>query len=276
MAQGDDDGELRAFFRQLRPRVVGEDAYAFESEGKGRRQFGGITLGQALVAAAQTVDGVAPHLVHIQFLRPHLPGADVRYQVERLRDGRRFATRHVRAFESDRLLTVASVSFAAEAPGTAYQAQAPTVPPPEGLLQLVLPGRPGGEEPAPPRRGYLFEQRLIRWQGPERDGNNLLELWARANGALPDDPIARAVALAALSDLTSQVMGLEPDDPRQAAASLNHTLWLHRLPRLDGWLLFVRESSIAVGGRVLMTGALYTEDGVRCASLAQESLLTGE
>jgi acyl-CoA thioesterase-2 len=271
-----DDGDIGGFFRQVRPRLVDDDCFAFDGEVTGRRQFGGITLGQALVAAGQTVEGMAPHLLHMQFLRPHLPGAEVRYQVERLRDGRRFSSRRVRALEGERLLTDATVGFAAEAPGSAYQAAAPAVAPPEELPLFFSSGEPNDGQAPPRRRGFLFEQRLIRWQGPGQDGNNLLEVWARANGEVPDDPLLRAAALAALSDLTSQLMGFEPKSAEQAAASLNHTFWLHSLPRLDGWLLFVRESSIAMGGRVLMTGALYTREGVRCASLAQESLLAGE
>ena len=85
----------------------------------------------------------------------------------------------------------------------------------------------------------------------------------------------RAAALAALSDLSSQLLGLEPDAPaREMAATLNHTLWLHSLPPIAGWLLFLRESTVATQGRVLMTGAIYAAGGTRCASLAQESLLT--
>ncbi|HLZ72572.1 MAG TPA: hypothetical protein VKV26_21915 [Dehalococcoidia bacterium] len=52
---------------------------------------------------------------------------------------------------------------------------------------------------------------------------------------MPDDPLARAAALAALSDISTQLMGLKPDIfSRPDLATLNHSLWLHELPPLDG------------------------------------------
>jgi beta-lactamase class A len=52
----------------------------------------------------------------------------------------------------------------------------------------------------------------------------------------------------------------EPDAMlREIATSLNSTLRLHATPRLNGWLLFVRDCSIAVGGRLLMNGTIWSE-----------------
>jgi len=266
-------GGLEGFFLQMRPRRVTGDTFTFETPGGGRRMFGGVTLGQALVAAAQTVPGLAPHELHTLFLRPHMPGSEARYVVERLRDGRRFSTRRVRAVEGERLLSESTVSFSA-APGTTnFQAQAPSAPAPEGL-PLFAPDGPPPITPRPGSTGALVEQRLIRWTGPSDGGLNRLDLWYRPLGAVPDDPVLRAAALAAFSDLSSQLLGFEPDaSPRPEAATMSHVIWFHALPSLDGWLLFPREASVMVGGRVLMTGALYTRDGRRCATLVQESVV---
>jgi acyl-CoA thioesterase-2 len=205
-----------------------------------------------------------------------VPGSDVVYAVEQLRDGRRFSSRRVRALAGERLLSESTVSFASDTDGLSYQAAAPAVPAPDGLPVFDPSGEPPSSE-APRRPPFLFEQRLIRWSGPQAGGRNALEVWARPAGAVPNDPLLRAAVLAALSDISTQLLGLDPRVvPRPSAASLNHMLWLHELPPLDGWLLVLRESTIAAHGRVLQSGAIYTRAGIRCASLAQESLIAHE
>ena len=58
------------------------------------RVFGGQVAAQALVAADRTVDdSYAVHSLHSYFLQPGDTTAPIVYDVERLRDGRSFATR---------------------------------------------------------------------------------------------------------------------------------------------------------------------------------------
>ena len=61
-----------------------------------QRIFGGQVAGQALMAAGRTVPverGV--HSLHSYFLRPGDPHEEIRYIVDRIRDGRTFTTRRV-------------------------------------------------------------------------------------------------------------------------------------------------------------------------------------
>ena len=60
---------------------------------------------------------------------------------------------------------------------------------------------------------------------------------------------------------------------RRMAASLDHAVWIHREVVLDGWLLYASESPAAHSARGLIFGALYTADGTRIASVAQEALI---
>ena len=62
-----------------------------------QRVFGGQVAGQALVAAARTVEepGRMVHSLHAYFLRPGDPKAPILYEVDRIRDGRSFSTRRV-------------------------------------------------------------------------------------------------------------------------------------------------------------------------------------
>ena len=65
-----------------------------------QRVFGGQVAGQALVAAARTVDtDHEVHSLHAYFLRPGDPTIPILYDVERIRDGRSFATRRVVAIQ---------------------------------------------------------------------------------------------------------------------------------------------------------------------------------
>jgi acyl-CoA thioesterase II len=272
-----DDGEgIEALLRQIAPRDDGPDAFTFASTTRGHRQFGGITIAQAFIAAAQTVEQVRPHALHILFLRPHMPDSPVRYAVERLRDGRRFTTRRVQSWQNGRLLSDAVVGFVAAGAGPSYQAAAPAVPPPEDL-PLFEPWRQpaqgrAADDAEGPGASFLFEQRLIRWQAGGEGRGAALDLWARAVGDVPDDLMTRAAVIGTLSDLMSHFVGLDPNGSPRGGASLDHKLWWHHIPALDDWLLFCRVSDVAVDGRVLQNGAIYTRDGLRCATLAQESL----
>ena len=62
--------------------------------------FGGQVLGQALMAAALTVDDARrAHSLHAYFLRPGDKNARIVYDVDRIRDGGSFTTRRVVAIQ---------------------------------------------------------------------------------------------------------------------------------------------------------------------------------
>ena len=57
------------------------------------------------------------------------------------------------------------------------------------------------------------------------------------------------------------------------SASLDHAIWFHRPPRFDDWVLYTSESPVAHAARALILGEMYTTDGTRIASVAQEGLI---
>src|ERR1700710_3080723 len=76
------------------------------------RVFGGQVVAQALVAASRTVpDSRPPHSLHAYFLLGGDPNAPIDYAVERIRDGRSFATRRVVAEQHGRAIFTMSVSY---------------------------------------------------------------------------------------------------------------------------------------------------------------------
>ena len=74
--------------------------------------FGGQVAGQALVAAARTVDADRHvHSLHAYFLRPGDPTVPILYEVDRIRDGRSFTTRRVVAIQHGKAIFNLSASF---------------------------------------------------------------------------------------------------------------------------------------------------------------------
>src|SRR5437899_6039567 len=123
-----------------------------------QRVFGGQVIGQALVAACRTVEEVnnrPPHSLHAYFLLPGDPKVPIIYEVDRIRDGKSFATRRVIAIQHGQAIFSMAVSFHGDEPGLTHQAKMPDVPKPDELpseseiRERVLPLMPG-----PVRRYY--------------------------------------------------------------------------------------------------------------------------
>jgi acyl-CoA thioesterase-2 len=100
-----------------------------------QRVFGGQVAGQALIAAGRTVQDRSVHSLHAYFLRPGDPKIPIIYQVDRLRDGRSFATRRVTAIQHGRAIFALAASFQVEEDGWEHQSEMPDAPAPEGLFR---------------------------------------------------------------------------------------------------------------------------------------------
>src|SRR4030088_2969583 len=99
----------------------------------GQRVFGGLVVAQALVAAARTVEGRAPHSLHGYFLLPGDPAVPIVYDVDRIRDGKSFTTRRCNAIQHGRAIFNLAASFQIVENGPDHQMPMPTVPAPEEL-----------------------------------------------------------------------------------------------------------------------------------------------
>ena len=92
-----------------------------------QRVFGGQVAGQALVAAARTVDDDRPvHSLHAYFLRPGDPTVPILYEVDRIRDGRSFTTRRVVAIQHGKAIFNLQASFHRPEDGLDHQVDLPT------------------------------------------------------------------------------------------------------------------------------------------------------
>ncbi len=253
-----------------------------------QRVFGGQVIGQALVAACRTVEDVTarpPHSLHAYFLLGGDPKVPIIYEVDRIRDGKSFTTRNVKAIQHGRAIFSMSVSFHLSEPGLTHQVKMPAVPKPDQL--------PSDEElkdriypllPEPARRYYERERPIefrpvefSRYLG-EKSENGRFDIWIRATGRLPDEPAIHQCVLAYASDMMLLDAALIPHGRSVfsediMAASLDHALWFHRPFRADEWLLYAQDSPSLANSRGFSRGLIFASDGTLVASVAQEGLL---
>jgi len=250
--------------------------------------YGGQIVAQALRAATLTLtsDGensdLEPHSIRAYFIRPGDASEPVRYEVDRIRNGRSFATRRVVARQAIGAILNAEASF--QRPEPAEQVQS-----------IHPPAVPGPEELENDSWTDAFERvdvpidRVV----DRRDGVGRSVAWMRVNHDLGDPADAESQLvhrswLAYLTDdspsdavrrahpIASQVDD-EPDDETGAKrfffASLDHTIWFHRPLRADRWHLHDFSCHHFVGGRGLTLGHIFTADGLHVATAAQEVLV---
>lgn len=185
-----------------------------------QRLFGGQVVAQALRAAMDTVEvDFGVHSLHAYFIRGGTHSEPVRFEVDRIRNGRSFRTRHVVARQSNGAILSLSCSFQLPEDEADVQAEAAPgdVPGPDGLADEGW--------------GHLLERR----RGLQAHGR--AATWVRLTQDVGSDPRLRACALAFLSDSgpTAAARAVHPVQvPRHlhhrtfTGASLDHSLWFHR------------------------------------------------
>ncbi len=252
----------------------------------GKSVFGGQVLGQALVAANRTVEaGRRAHSLHAYFLRPGDMAAPIVYEVERIREGRSFVTRRVKAVQHGVPIFSMMASFQVSENGHEHQTPMPDVPAPETLTsQAELRRQSANRCPDKLRKGYLRELAIEFKPVSPMDPftptatSPRQQIWFRAAGRLPDDPILHQCVLTYATDFNLLSTAMLPHaisylQPNVICASIDHVLWFHHDCRVDDWLLYVMDSPGAQGGRGLSRGLIYNREGVLVASVAQESLM---
>jgi acyl-CoA thioesterase-2 len=267
---------------ELRP--CGDDCFVVEParSGGGRpdRVLGGQLVAQAVVGASATVNGKDIHSMHATFLRTGTPGAPLKIEVARLRDGRSIATREVAVLEDGEPLLVAIASFAGLQAEPDVAPPAPEVPPPEQtpLLQELV-----GE--AASGRHWIEQPPALDLRLPEPpsflsgiSAANPRSHWMRLPRGVGADHALNAALLAYASDffLMDMLFRLHPQElgpGRANGFSLDHAIWFHRPVRFDVWHLHTQEAVALVGDRGLARGAIHDPDGKCVASVVQEVLL---
>jgi acyl-CoA thioesterase-2 len=228
--------------------------------------FGGQVAAQAVVAAAATVADDRPvHSLHAAFLRGGRPAQEMILEVDRVHDGRSFATRTVLARQEDHVVFDASVSFHREEDSATVMRPFPAVPGPEECPEM-----PRGQDAE-----QVVELRAI---SPSSDYSPLGEVraWVRARPALADGATLHVAALVYMSDMHTG-MSVAPQlggfGGIGMVASLDHAVWVHGPFRADEWLLMGSETLAYGRSRALVLGRFHTQDGRAVATFAQELVM---
>ena len=268
------------------------------------RVFGGQVLGQALSAAQATVSDPlrSAHSLHSYFLRPGDPHAPIVYDVDRIRDGKSFSARRVKAIQNGNPIFFLTASFhATEDDALEHQElQQPdltNVPLPEDCLPLwdmfdsFLQNVPkemhtkfkstfGPTSPIQIRPVSMQNPLDPQIKQPRQD------LWIKSNGALPlledstaDPSSLHRTLLSFASDYGLLETALNPHGislwelkQKVNVATIDHSMWFHHPFQFDRWWLHRVQSPIASSSRGLCFGEII-QDGVLVASTAQQGLM---
>ncbi len=249
------------------------------------RVYGGQVLAQSLMAASLTVREEfpqrLPHSLHAYFMRPGDDTRPIRFTVERMRDGRSFSARRVHAMQHGKPILALSASYEDPAGGLDHHDEMPDVPGPEDLPSLSdrLAGidHPRAQHIVGRPVDHRYVDTDITVQA-DRDHVARQDVWFRLLGEVGADPFRQASVLAYISDYTllESILrrhGRAWSDPSLRVASLDHSMWFHRIVDPAQWLLYSQESPSAQGGRGLGIGKVFTRDGVLAATIAQEGMI---
>ncbi|MFV2040072.1 MAG: acyl-CoA thioesterase [Acidimicrobiales bacterium] len=228
------------------------------------RVYGGQVVAQALKAAAATVEpAYQPHSLHGYFIRGGTSDEPIRFEVDRIRNGRSFITRRVVARQSSGAIFNLSASFHL----TEGDLDIPTCTIPEGI---------SGPDDLPAESWTpLMQCRRV----PADQVQGRTAVWIRVVGPLGDEPAVHSLALAYSSDDVpfGAAASVRPDrtpdtehDGTFVGASLDHALWFHRPGPADDWQLHVLEPLGYTGNRGLAMGQVFSRSGTHLASVAQE------
>jgi len=264
---------------------IDDDLFRGFSEDNGRgRSFGGQVAAQALMAAIETVgEEFFVHSMHSYFLLPGDPAHPTVYDVERIRDGRSFLTRRVSARQHGRPIYYLTANFHKAEEGFEHQDVMPDVVPPEQGIDMlaILRDRTDPAGMRLVREWAAIDGRAVGHSlrgGLEPDDRHPARqrMWLRINGRLPDDPKIHIGAFTWASDVSLLGAALAAhtlDHDAVQMASLDHAIWFHRPFRADEWWLYDQVSPSAQGGRGLVIGRVFTQDGRLVATTAQEGII---
>ncbi|MHB1130467.1 MAG: acyl-CoA thioesterase [Ilumatobacteraceae bacterium] len=235
--------------------------------------YGGHIVAQALRAASFTVDDdMVPHSLRAYFIRRGDNKQPVRYEVDRIRNGKSFTTRRVVARQDDGAILNLEASFQRyeESNDVTTVGIQHDLPSPETIDESSW--------------STFLERRTLAPDavgGQHRDGSGRVAAWMRVKDSLGDSELLNRCALAYLSDDLpfESVMRAVPelqkasDEGRRFSASLDHTVWFHRPIRAHEWHLYEMSCHTFVGGRGLTHGYVFGADGTHVATVSQETLV---
>jgi acyl-CoA thioesterase II len=221
--------------------------------------FGGQLFGLAVMAAAQSAEGVwVPVSLQAQMLDRGVAGSGIEIAVTNLRDGRSTVHRSIAMSQGGRPIAHVQVSL---------ESLPQDVPP----LTTAASGRDIGPPTASDPRSPL----VARWgfaelEAVHRDPEAIHPLWVRPRVALPDNLALHAAAIAFISDMALVMVVHEAvGDPQATPLTVDHAIWFHGVPRFDDWLYLDTSLSTRHDERGLVVATINDTRGDRLATVSQ-------
>ncbi|KAJ7275358.1 thioesterase-like superfamily-domain-containing protein [Mycena haematopus] len=269
---------------------------------RARGVFGGQVISQAILAATHSVDDKAYglHSLHCYFLSSASAATPIIYFVERLRNGRSYLTRAVKALQNGRVVFMMMCSFQKPEPWQPTRAWGiPRVPPPEECrLEEERYEEQISQEGVHPkvaqrlkeamndRRGSPIAIKLAVERETSMQGIIRTCYWMQARNIPEYDASFQKAILGYISDLhllsaASQALGLQRFGRGPKATSMTSTID-HSICFYDDtfdcgdWLLYVMSSPAAASGRGIVHGQLYTRKGKLVAVTTQEGVVRAD
>jgi len=240
--------------------------------------FGGVPIAQSIAAGQRTVnEDFVIHSCHCYFLLAGNNAIPITYHVERVRDGRSFATRTVQARQRGRCIFTTTMSFVRSGSGG------------EKLIKHAV-----GMSPDEKRQGAVDSTDVIEWQGVTVTGEGSTPdrrkctHWVRAKGKITGGQAAHIEALAYITDsyflgTIPRIHGMfkvpPPSEPSSfklgMMVSLDHSIYFHEPTaiRADEWMFAEMESPWAGDGRGVVTQRVFSADGTLLVTCVQEGVL---
>lgn len=242
--------------------------------------YGGQVLAQSIHAANRTVSKpYILHSAHAYFLREGDVDLPIVYEVDRIRDGKTFTTRRVVAIQHGRAIFNVSLSYQiADEAFISHQQAAPEVVGPEKLVSdEVFYSEMMG---ITIHNAWPIEYRQVEPINTKQPNQKEAKtyVWFKSSGELADDHALHQELLAYASDHLLLKTALRPHSVNPWSehikmASLDHTIWYHQAFRIDQWLLYEMESTIASGSRAFTRGAVFNQQGQLVATTTQEGVI---
>jgi acyl-CoA thioesterase II len=265
---------------------------------RARGVFGGQVISQAIVAATNCVDPVfGLHSLHCYFLLSASPAIPIIYFVERLREGKSYTTRSVKAVQNGKVIFQLMCSYQKPEPWQpTHQWPMPEVPPLEECeLEEVLFRRRATRDDLPSKvRDLFLSYALEKENGPiavrkagltTENGYQTSMHWVQARTGQTSHygaPYQKCI-LAYLSDLNfiavaSDALKLKRmsngPDAHAMTSTLDHSIWYYTDDFCceDG-LLYVVVCPRGASGRAVVHGRLYSRAGNLVAVTCQEGVV---
>lgn len=230
--------------------------------------FGGLVAAQAVVAGGRAMgDRTVRSLQHV-FLRGAVAEHGIDYQAITLHEGRTSATLRIDARQGDTLIGQSTVGLSTDVESPERSAQMGDIATLESTVdrdELRGVVRPDG-------------QPITFRINPDQhaDAQPAMDLWFRTDGDVAADPIIQQALLAYASDrgvISAAWKPFAESIGQMSGATLNHSIWFHRRTDLSQWHVHSLQSPSMRSGRGMIFGEIWSAEGVRVASTAQEGAI---